>query len=214
MKRLLAILLVLCVRPAPAPATTPYPFVDYITMNYPGEVSVLVTPLGTGPPLNACYSEDGYLVDATITLRLVTLDYTPIANFPPEDIWLESQEPQQHICGSGFSPDGPSGADGLVTFSGPLAGGGWHDGPTYVYVNGNPAYDPTDYPWYWEHPPLPLHFNSPDIDGDGLVNLADLSLLASDFFGQFHYRSDFNHDGVLNLSDIGNFAINVGTGCP
>ena len=48
---------------------------------------------------------------------------------------------------------------------------------------------------------------TPDINGDGVVNLADVGLFASLFFsGAYQAAIDFNCDGVLNLADIGIFA--------
>ena len=45
-----------------------------------------------------------------------------------------------------------------------------------------------------------------DIDGDGHVGLPDVTWLAMDFFGSYHFRSDLQRDGVINLSDLGRLA--------
>jgi hypothetical protein len=45
--------------------------------------------------------------------------------------------------------------------------------------------------------------NSPDINGDGVVNLADIPLFTAAYFGGYSPCCDFNMDGVLNLLDIG-----------
>ena len=60
----------------------------------------------------------------------------------------------------------------------------------------------------------PPHVNSPDITGDGQVSLHDLSQLATDFFGAYHFRSDLQRDGVINLSDVGRLAAGMGAQCP
>ena len=49
--------------------------------------------------------------------------------------------------------------------------------------------------------------NSPDLNGDLLVNLADLSLFAQDYFGPYNYRSDLRWDGDLDLGDLVVFAV-------
>jgi len=49
---------------------------------------------------------------------------------------------------------------------------------------------------------LGLKVNSPDLDGDLLVNLADLTLFARDYFGPYNYRSDLYWNGAVDLADI------------
>ena len=88
-------------------------------------------------------------------------------------------------------------------------GSGWSEGPLWLYLNGNRATDPDQF----EHPPLNMRFNSADISGDGTVNLTDIALFATDFYGQYHYRSDFYWDGNLNLSDLGLLASSMGVEC-
>jgi len=58
-----------------------------------------------------------------------------------------------------------------------------------------------------------VYFNSPDISGDLEVDLADVQLFAGDFLGSYKYRSDFNADGAVNLSDIGIMAQAIGSAC-
>lgn len=53
-----------------------------------------------------------------------------------------------------------------------------------------------------------------DINGDLVVNLADLSLFATDFFVLYNYRSDFHFDGILNLLDVTRFAQCMSAECP
>ena len=59
-----------------------------------------------------------------------------------------------------------------------------------------------------------LRFNSPDINGDLLVNLSDVQLFAGDFFGSYHFRSDLAYDNVVNLSDIVPLSRSLGATCP
>jgi hypothetical protein len=52
-----------------------------------------------------------------------------------------------------------------------------------------------------------LKVNSPDLDGDLLVNLSDLTLFARDFFGPYNYRSDLQWNGHIDLGDLSYFAV-------
>ena len=55
-----------------------------------------------------------------------------------------------------------------------------------------------------------LTINSPDLNGDGIVNLMDLSLFANAFFGNYSPNADFNMDGVINLADLSYIAQHLG----
>jgi hypothetical protein len=92
-------------------------------------------------------------------------------------------------------------------------GGSYHEvlnsGPTHVWLLENSG--------TWNVIPMPLNvsFNSPDINGDLVVNLSDIAFFASDFFSPgYNYRSDFNYDQVINLQDVAMLAGAVGAFCP
>jgi len=188
----------------------------------PGDwVSTHVTPAATGPALDAARLADGTVVDGRLTLQLwLQSDMppddppppAPVPNYPAEDMWLQPQGDQGPICpGRQWIPDGPTDADGWTTFSGPFAGGGGDDGNQgglLVFVAGQPLEN--------RGGPLqavPIRFNSPDIDGDGHVNLADVTLFATDYRGAYDYRSDLVWDGVLDLTDVTVFAQAAGEAC-
>ncbi len=201
---------------ATAWATIPYPFVQSISM--PGveqvEASLYIMPDGSGPALSeAMVIGTGMLVDATISIQIITAEGTPIPNFPHEDVWLQTDNDQQYFCLGGSLADNPSDVNGEMTFSGALAGGGFNHSSIFVYVVGDPAYNPVDYPFYWAHPPVALSVNSPDINGDGTIDLVDIGLFATDFFNAYNYRSDFICNGVLDLADVGKMATGVGLSC-
>lgn len=62
---------------------------------------------------------------------------------------------------------------------------------------------------------LDFKVNSPDINGDRTVNVSDVGAFAGDFgSGSYVFRSDFVADGVLNISDVGRFATAVQEVCP
>ena len=63
--------------------------------------------------------------------------------------------------------------------------------------------------------PLDIRFNSPDIDGNLVVDLSDTVLYSGDILsGGYAYRSDFYFDQRLNLSDTVIYAGAVGKTCP
>ena len=95
----------------------------------------------------------------------------------------------------------------MTTFSQPLRVGGQSNYPEermIVMVSGAPIL----------HPGFEIYVNSPDLDGDLVVDLVDAILFAQDYFAQNSaYRSDFWWDGYLNLSDLVLMAQGYGTSC-
>lgn len=55
---------------------------------------------------------------------------------------------------------------------------------------------------------------SPDVDGNGAVNLVDLSILAIHMFGTYDARFDLDMDGSIGLSDISILFSKMGTSTP
>lgn len=155
----------------------------------------------------------GQTVDASIVVGVVNDEGLPIVNFAWQDIWLNPETDTVFICNIpypwGFVSDSSTDDDGETTFATSLAGGGWTEDPIYVYLNYSRAMSP-DFVYF---PPVPLRINSPDINADGVVNLIDVSDFADDYFGAYHYRSDFWWDGVLNLSDVAKMTAGYGASC-
>lgn|GEM_PF-3899181 len=58
-----------------------------------------------------------------------------------------------------------------------------------------------------------LYVNSPDINGDLVVSLADMGLWSNDYYGTYNYRSDFNFDQIIDLSDLGILSSAMGSLC-
>lgn len=61
---------------------------------------------------------------------------------------------------------------------------------------------------------IAVAFNSPDITGDLIVDLSDTVLFSSDISNVYNYRSDFNYDGVVNMSDLVIYCSGLGAACP
>ena len=84
-----------------------------------------------------------------------------------------------------------------------LAGGCSEGGSTVVMVSGEPLWST----------PLDLFYVSPDISGDGEVNLADI-VMFTQALDDYDPCADFNHDGEVNLVDIVIMVPAIGADCP
>ena len=61
---------------------------------------------------------------------------------------------------------------------------------------------------------LGVLYNSPDIDGNGVVNLTDAQLITVDYFvGGYDFRSDLLYDSIVNNDDISIMAAAIGASC-
>ena len=193
-----------------AQADSGIPWVGWIARPTADEVSIVVVPDGSGNPLASAQTFGGGQVDATITIRLIDVGGVQVVNFPFEDIWLDSESTTDRGCRWwGFPADRNTDANGETEFALPLAGGGWTTGPVWVYLNGSRATHPQD----GELPPVAMRFNSPDLDANGSVDMSDVVIFAGDYHGEYHYRSDFIWDGVIDLSDVVVMAAALGRGC-
>ena len=186
-------------------------YVGQITVTNTEEVSLFILPDGSGQPFTQAMAFGGRITDASITLLLTGFDGSPIAYVPRDDMWLDAESTTDSHCPdyAHFSPDGHTDKSGQTSFVAPLTGGGWSEGPAWVYLYGIRSAPPTA----GEHPPVQLRFNSADIDGDGNINLTDVSAFSRDFHGSYHYRSDFHWDGLLNLADVAKMASGLGHDC-
>lgn len=182
------------------------PYGDYI-MAYPGPetLTLLVRPDGGGRSFDDALLPWGDTADATITLVLRNANGDPVPDFPREDMWLVSDDDGLVPCVSGTIADANTDAAGMTQWQNPLFGGGYSEALTEVRVNGAPIELTIG---------VHLSFNSPDINGDLVVNLTDVALFAMDFFGDYQFRSDFFRDGQINLQDLATFAPAYGATCP
>ncbi|MEN8006602.1 MAG: hypothetical protein ABFS42_06270 [Candidatus Krumholzibacteriota bacterium] len=177
----------------------------FIAFPGPGEATLMVVPDGSGPLFTEARDPAGNVTDATITLYVRDDLGIPLANIPPEDIWLESSDLGMVPCIGGNTPDHDTDADGMTRWVNAPFATGTSEAPAIVRING---YRLTS------NDGLPLKFNSPDISSDGIVNLTDVAILTQDYFGGYSFRCDFNFDGDLDLSDVAVFARHFGARCP
>lgn len=176
-----------------------------IAYNGPGTPTLLVVPDGNGNPFTEARIEDGTVVDATITLTILDPMDVPIAHYPFEDCWLESMDGGLVPCIGGTTADYNTDFNGMTEWVNPPYAAGYSEAPVLVLINGD-ALD--------TNPGLPLNFNSPDINGDGIVNLTDVAILSDAYFSGYQFRCDLNGDGLLNLSDVPIFATHFTAQCP
>jgi len=179
---------------------------DFLTYTGSDPLTLLVFPSGEGPSFAEARLPDGTFVDGTIVLYVLDGNSDPVANYPREDLWLASADHGMVPCIAGTIADAHTDSDGMTYWSASLRAGGWSEALMQVLINGDAL---------WTGPGLPLKINSPDITADGVVNLADVGTFSGDYHGgSYLFRSDFNNDGSLSLSDVSLLATAIGVGCP
>jgi hypothetical protein len=178
-------------------------------------VCILVVPDASGFTMSEARTIAGEVVDASIHVRIVEVDehgpQGPVLGFPAADLDLRTLDNQVLSCvvDGVMIADQESGLDGWTAFTLAPTAGGWSNASVQVYISGSPAAYLTVFP------PLPIYFNSPDINGDLIVDLSDVALFTQDLgTGGAAFRSDLVWDGVINLSDIAVFTQHLGASCP
>ena len=201
---LLAVILVSLLVPAASRAQF---WEAQVSMAYDGPetLSLFSLPNGAGKSFTQAFLPRGAgIADATITLVIYDGFGDPIVNFPAEDMWIGSLDGGMVTCGSVAFADQDTDAAGMTYWSVPLFAGGSSETSCMVWVNGSAV----------PSPGLPLHFNSADMDGSGVVNLTDAGIFAGHLRGPYAYAADFNYDEVINISDAGYMAQALGVACP
>ncbi|MFH1843923.1 MAG: hypothetical protein ABIF77_12025 [bacterium] len=191
-----------------SPANADWGYDCFVSTAATQQVSVFTVPDGSGDPLTEAFAWGGSRMDATVTVELWSWSGYPLEGFPPEDLWLDTTRGSLTLCQpNGSMADGPTDANGVTTFSGSLRAGGATDPAlefTRVVVNGDPC----------SLYPVDIQFNSPDLNGNGVVNLTDVILFTGHFFGAYNYAADYFWDGQINLSDLAKMAPAFGALCP
>jgi hypothetical protein len=158
---------------------------------------LFVRPDGNGHTFNQARLANGTVVDATITLTLVNYLGDPLPGYPAEDIWLETSGDGLVFPAGGTIADAATNASGQTEWFNPLSAGGCTIGETtVVLVAGQPL----------NQDGLELAFISPDIDGNLIVNLADLSTFSAAYSGAYNPCADMFYDSIVNLSDLALFS--------
>jgi hypothetical protein len=184
-------------------------------------------PDGSGLSFTGAYQLGPVITNATIQVTIISVAGVPIAGIPASDIWVESSMGNLALCGYAYPPgtwpgyvsiaDGPTGPLGTTTFSNVVFGGGCTNGggmtercivmTTWGKISGTGPVGPPN-------SNLKIRFNSPDMDGDGSVNLTDVIIFAPMYWAGGSYCCDFFWDGACNLSDIVILAGAMTASCP
>lgn len=173
----------------------------------PGETAtLLVVPDGSGPPLSQALRQNGALIDRVLHLQAFDDVGAPLAQLETDGWTLAWQDGGVHACGGGLPPDRATGPDGLTEWARPLRAGGQSRALLRVTWFGMRL---------WTNEGLVLQVNSPDLNGDLVVDLVDVTLFAQDFHADdYRFRSDLRADGDVNLADIIPMAKHLGARCP
>lgn len=144
----------------------------------------------------------------------------PIAGIPVSDFWMGACGTEYDLapCGAPFFlADSLTGVDGRTTFSGHVSAGGCvPEGGIYLACQGRSI---LEWPSCVQRACADIVLVSPDLNGDGRVNLSDLSYFGQSYnkaLGDAYYDTccDYNDDDRCNLSDFAYFASHYQHGCP
>jgi len=143
-----------------------------------------------------------------ISLWVLDMNGDPIVGIPPHDIWLEHED--LATCPFPFAqPDYPTDTTGYTEFSGKVYSGIAGDASDgidcdnaflYVYVMGIILNDSN---------PVCVSTDSPDLNGDLAVSIADFAKFASDYNCTWNIDCDrchdYDEDGDNDISDFALF---------
>jgi len=169
-------------------------------------LTLFVLPNGAGSAFAAAKTPTGVTEDATITLIVRDGNGVVIAGFPAEDSWLESADAGMVPCTGGSTSDQDTNVNGVTGWATALAAGGNSEDVCLVKISGDAL---------TSNGGLALNFNSADMNGDGLVNLADIGAFSTAYYSGLNpFAADFQRNGAVDLGDIGLLAQGQGAACP
>jgi hypothetical protein len=159
-----------------------------------------------------CPQGDADRLDAngiTISIVVKNINGETIPGIPAADIWLFGcNDPSLVLCGGGgaINADSATNAEGRTTISGQLAAGGCDSVGVRVIIQGVVAENANG---VCDDGCLPIVTASPDVNGDLVVDLIDLSEFSKSYTSpphQYLYCKDYNCDGVIDLIDFSLFS--------
>jgi hypothetical protein len=163
-----------------------------------------VVPNGTGDALSS--------KGLTVTVTVLDGNGDPIAGYPFQDVGLADNAggADVSLCTSGWLSSANTNAAGVTTITGAGFAGGSTQGGMRATVGGVRITNGAA---------LDIDVVSPDMDGNLIVNLLDLSAPATGFAARFlngvyDFASDFTCDGVENLLDVVKYSFANGAICP
>ena len=160
------------------------------------DVSVMICPACDGYAFSEAQTFGGATMDATIEVYIRNNAGQPLDGISAGDIWLD--DPNLVFCTDGNLADFDTDLNGYTEFDMAVCGGGCtQDFALGGFLAGTP----------FNENPLPfLQFNSPDTNGDLVVDLIDLSAFAAAYFVPATYCFDFYWDGLMTLQDLALFS--------
>jgi hypothetical protein len=170
---------------------------------YSDEGTMWICPRGDG-------NLAAWTVPSGIVVHLLDHDGAPCADIPRQDVWLTSTTTTLAFCQSTAIADSDTDPDGFTSFShaSPPGGGCDHNelagGQLDLKVVAMGATISSS---------IPLSLNSPDINGDLLVNLADVGPFSLALNGAYSFCADFWPDGLINLTDVAILSAHLGHAC-
>lgn len=167
-----------------------------------GAVSVCIVP--GRPDLAEVRAYPGLIVSSELSFHLQNITEVPIAGVA---VTVDYYNAGNLVLCDGSLDGLVIGQDDRLVL--PLSGGGSYGpadapGPEFfVPVCPNQMLETTGI----------IYFNSPDHNGDRIVDLADVGTFAQNYYGAYDYRSDLRWDGEMNLADVGAMATAIGASC-
>jgi len=188
-----------------------YPDFDACTVQMPniGDATpvIFVLPAEGGTPLSEARNLGTCeVVDATIEVMLVDHLGQPMHYTLPEELSLGSPGGSFETCGWGAFPDYGPDENGIAYWISNIGAYGRNEGELDVLLNYTPISG--------QYPQLNIWVNSADMNGDGTVNIVDVSNFSEHYFGTYDFSADYFPDGVLNLADVVLLALGLGQSCP
>ena len=202
-RRLLVIMALLIVA---IPAVANEPLMMEIPAAAPATRSMLLWPPSLGAPghsISFLFDAQGPVTQPYL-VRILWDFWGCEPEGPAADISLphligRSSSPHLAFAASAGQVTGPTDADGMTAVILPLRGGG--HGTAADFELTAPGVMCT------HNRDTGLLVNSPDLNGDLAVDLADVVLFVQDYFGPYNYRSDLCWDGRVGLNDLAYMAI-------
>lgn len=158
------------------------------------ELFLYCTPSGNGAPATRAVDDSGNIHDASITLTLRDAAGDPMPGFPGQDINIGTAAGTLSHCYYMFFND--TDANGQVHWSGPIRTGGYSQDRSdqlCLYVNGYPIVC---------DPGLTLYINTPDLNGDQMVDILDITTFQALSADGYHPALDLEHDNVIDILDV------------
>jgi hypothetical protein len=184
----------------------PYLSTVWFSTPFSPPATLLVVPDGSGPGFTAARTINRQIVDATVIARAINDMGLAETSLQREEWSLVWRGGNVVACANGLAPDHDTLADGTTAWSTPPRAGGQSQALVRPAWLGQQLLSTAG---------LALQVNSPDLNGDLVVDLLDVARFAQDFgSGVYQFRSDLSYDGVVNLSDIIPMVQHYGARCP